>query len=62
MQAYEDFSSMRASDLKMRIEEMLRIKVNVNITMNSIFWPDGTLVKEFLPSSNANSLQKTRNS
>lgn len=27
LDAYEDFSSMRASDLKMRIEELLRIKV-----------------------------------
>ena len=28
LDAYEDFSSMRASDLKMRIEELLRIKVS----------------------------------
>lgn len=29
LDAYEDFSSMRASDLKMRIEELLRIKVSI---------------------------------
>lgn len=28
LDAYEDFSSLRASDLKLRIEEMLRIKVS----------------------------------
>ncbi len=27
LDAYEDFSSLRASDLKLRIDEMLRIKV-----------------------------------
>lgn len=27
LDAYEDFNSLRASDLKLRIEEMLRIKV-----------------------------------
>lgn len=27
LDTYEDFSSLRASDLKLRIEEMLRIKV-----------------------------------
>lgn len=31
LDAYEDFSSLRASDLKLRIEEMLRIKVNDEI-------------------------------
>lgn len=28
LDAYEDFTNLRASDLKLRIEEMLRIKVN----------------------------------
>ena len=31
LDAYEDFSSMRASDLKMRIEELLRIKVSFDV-------------------------------
>lgn len=30
LDAYEDFSSMKASDLKLRIEEMMRIKVGAN--------------------------------
>lgn len=29
LDAYEDFSSLRASDLKLRIDEMLRIKVSL---------------------------------
>lgn len=34
LDAYEDFSSLRASDLKLRIEEMLRIKVNTEFITN----------------------------
>lgn len=29
LDAYEDFTNLRASDLKLRIEEMLRIKVTI---------------------------------
>ncbi|XP_012160815.1 exostosin-3 isoform X2 [Ceratitis capitata] len=36
LDAYEDFSSMRASDLKMRIEEMLRIKSTVSIELREL--------------------------
>lgn len=31
LDAYEDFGSLKAYDLKLRIEEMLRIKVNKKI-------------------------------
>ncbi|XP_055839540.1 exostosin-3 [Episyrphus balteatus] len=36
LDAYEDFSSMRASDLKLRIEEMLRIKNTVSIELREL--------------------------
>ncbi|XP_037948304.1 exostosin-3 [Teleopsis dalmanni] len=36
LDAYEDFSSMRASELKMRIEEMLRIKNTVSIELREL--------------------------
>ncbi|XP_053964618.1 exostosin-3 [Anastrepha ludens] len=36
LDAYEDFSSMRASDLKMRIEEMLRIKNTVSVELREL--------------------------
>ncbi|XP_036341823.1 exostosin-3-like [Rhagoletis pomonella] len=36
LNAYEDFSSMRASDLKMRIEEMLRIKSTVSVELREL--------------------------
>ncbi|KNC26170.1 Exostosin-3 [Lucilia cuprina] len=36
LDAYEDFSSMRASDLKMRIEELLRIKSTVSIELREL--------------------------
>lgn len=36
LDAYEDFSAMRASDLKMRIEEMLRIKSTVSVELREL--------------------------
>ncbi|XP_011184654.1 exostosin-3 isoform X2 [Zeugodacus cucurbitae] len=36
LDAYEDFSSMRASDLKMRIEEMLHIKSTVSVELREL--------------------------
>lgn len=33
LDAYEDFTNLRASDLKLRIEEMLRIKVNLSTVL-----------------------------
>ncbi|XP_032596857.1 exostosin-3 [Drosophila grimshawi] len=36
LDAYEDFSAMRAGDLKMRIEEMLRIKSTVSVELREL--------------------------
>ncbi|XP_030387094.1 exostosin-3 [Scaptodrosophila lebanonensis] len=36
LDAYEDFSAMRATDLKMRIEEMLRIKSTVSVELREL--------------------------
>ncbi|XP_034101913.1 exostosin-3 [Drosophila albomicans] len=36
LDAYEDFSTMRAGDLKMRIEEMLRIKSTVSVELREL--------------------------
>lgn len=36
LDVYEDISNLRASDLKLRIEEMLRIKVNQKINSPKI--------------------------
>ncbi|XP_017959865.1 exostosin-3 [Drosophila navojoa] len=36
LDAYEDFTAMRASDLKMRIEEMLRIKSTVSVELREL--------------------------
>ncbi|EDW33660.1 GL11867 [Drosophila persimilis] len=36
LDAYEDFSAMRAGDLKMRIEEMVRIKSTVSVELREL--------------------------
>jgi hypothetical protein len=38
LEAYEDYSALKASDLKMRIEEMLRIKGETNFSGNKLYW------------------------
>lgn len=38
LDAYEDFSSLKASDLKLRIDEMLRIKVIIKLLKYSAFF------------------------
>lgn len=45
LDSYEDFSTLRASDLRLRIDEMLHIKVNARIT----YLPTYNIFKPFVP-------------
>lgn len=46
MEAFEDFSTLRASDLKTRIEELLRIKGSVSMELRDLEAKRGRLQQE----------------
>lgn len=48
LEALEDFSTLRASDLKMRIEELLRIKGSVSMELRDLESKRGRLQQDLV--------------
>lgn len=62
LDAYEDFSSLRASDLKLRIEEMLRIKVSRYTHQKHLIFFNNTFTEHSFGGTERTGIETTKTS